>query len=210
VPYFLRAGSSPKDETRLPVFGICRGSASAANRARSGAAGRAHAKLQIEGFRWEDKLKVEEHTQGVGAIITNLAALETVLRYFMSRVKNEKPEFPKAGDKRVKKSYLTRSIALQNLIQNYNGVLKATEGGYSIDKRDIVRIRNAFAHGRILTTTEIPARLWNFIGSKKGYMEIEFDDELNAEWLKATWVRIDKDRQKVVDCFKARGYIGLR
>jgi hypothetical protein len=34
VPYFLRAGSSPEDETRLPVFGICRGSASAANRAR--------------------------------------------------------------------------------------------------------------------------------------------------------------------------------
>lgn len=155
-------------------------------------------------------MDVQEHTQGVGAIITNLAALETVLRYFMSRVRNEKPDFPKAGDRRAKKSYLTRSIALQNLIQNYNGVLKTTESGYLIDKKDIVRIRNAFAHGRILTTTEIPARLWNFIGSKKGYMEIEFDEELNAAWLKATWVRIDKERQKVVDCFKERGYTGLR
>jgi hypothetical protein len=160
--------------------------------------------------KWEDELKPEEHTQGVGAILTNLAALETVLRYFMARVKNEKPDFPKAGDKRVKKSYLTRSIALQNLIQNYNAKLKPDESAYAINKKEIVAIRNAVAHGRILTTTELPARLWNFIGAKDGQMEIEFDQELNADWLKATWLRIDKDKEKVVDCFKARGYTGLR
>lgn len=155
-------------------------------------------------------MKAEEHTQGIGTILTNLAALETVLRYFMARVKNEKPEFPKSGDKKVKRSYLTRSIALQNLIQNYNTKLKAEERDFAIDKREIVRIRNAFAHGRILTTTELPARLWNFIGSGDKHMEIEFDQELNADWLKETWLRIDKDKDKVVACFKARGYTGLR
>jgi hypothetical protein len=155
-------------------------------------------------------LKTEEHTQGIGAIFTNLAALETVLRYFMAYVKNEEPVFPEAGDKQVKKSYLTRSIALQNLIQNYNAALRAGESAYSIDKKEIVRIRNAFAHGRILTTTELPARLWNFIGSKDGNIDIEFDQELNADWLKTTWLRIDKDKDKVVACFKARGYTGLR
>lgn len=36
VPSVLRAGSSPKAETRLPELGICRGSASGANRARPG------------------------------------------------------------------------------------------------------------------------------------------------------------------------------
>jgi hypothetical protein len=154
-------------------------------------------------------LKAEEHTQGVGAIVTNLAALETVLRYFLLRQKKQEAHFPKPGDREVKRSYLTRSIALQNLIRNYNSVLDADESKYAIDK-DMVRIRNAFAHGRLLTTGEIPARLYNFIGSKKGHMEIEFNEELTAAWLKATWLRIDGERQKVVDCFKARGYNGLR
>ena len=45
VPYGLRAGSSPEDETRLPAFGICRGSVSGANRAR--AEGRAHINTKI-------------------------------------------------------------------------------------------------------------------------------------------------------------------
>ncbi len=155
-------------------------------------------------------MKAEEHTQGVGAIITNLAALETVLRYFLARVKNEKIEFPQSGDRQTKKTYLTRSITLQNLIQNYNGALKTAESRYAINKKDIVRLRNAFAHGRLLTTSEIPARLWNFIGSKKGHMEIEFDEELNADWLKTTWVGLEKEKQKVVDCYNSRGYKGLR
>jgi hypothetical protein len=154
-------------------------------------------------------LKVEEHTQGIGAIVTNMAALETVLRYFLLRAKKQEVHFPKPGDREVKRSYLTRSIALQNIIRNYNGVLEANEAKYAVDK-DMVRIRNAVAHGRLLTASEIPARLYNFIGSKKGHMEIEFNEELTADWLKATWLRIDSERQKVVDCFKARGYKGLR
>jgi len=65
-------------------------------------------------------LKPEEHTQGLGAIFTNLAALETVLRYFMTRVKKQKPDFPQPGDKRVKKTYLTRSIGI-NIVQTVDG-----------------------------------------------------------------------------------------
>lgn len=48
------------------------------------------------------------------------------------------------------------------------------------------RIRNAFAHGRLLTTSEIPARLWNFNGAKKGRVVIEFSEELTVEWMKKT------------------------
>ena len=154
-------------------------------------------------------MDVKEHTQGVGTVITNLQALETVLRYFLLRMKKQEAHFPKPGDRKTKKTYLTRSITLQNLIRNYNGALDDDEGKYAVDK-DMVRIRNAFAHGRLLTSTEIPARLWNFIGSGKGDMKIEFEEELTAEWLKTTWLKIDGERQKVVDCFKARGYAGLR
>jgi hypothetical protein len=34
----------------------------------------------------------------VGAIVTNLQALETVLRYFLAKLHNEVVEFPKVGD----------------------------------------------------------------------------------------------------------------
>lgn len=154
-------------------------------------------------------MKAEEHTQGVGAIITNLQALETVLRYFLLRLRKQEDQFPKPGDLETKKNYLTRSISLHNLIRNYNGALDAAEHKFAVNK-DVIRIRNAFAHGRLLTSTEIPARLWNFTRSKNGRMKIEFSEELSAEWLKSTWLSIDGERQKVVDCFKARRYEGLR
>jgi hypothetical protein len=154
-------------------------------------------------------LKAEDHTQWVGAIVTNLQALETVLRYFLLRLRGQQPEFPQAGDADAKKTYLTRSLSITNLIRNYNGALDKDERRFKVDK-DVVRIRNAFAHGRLLTTSELPARLWNFGRSKKGRVLVEFSEELTVEWLKSTSRMIDGERQKVVDCFKSRGYRGLR
>jgi hypothetical protein len=106
-------------------------------------------------------VKAEEHTHGVGAIITNLQALETVLRYFLLKLRNQTAEFPKVGDQAAKKTYLTRSLSLDKLIRNYNSNLTKEERKFAID-RDVTRVRNAFAHGRLLTTSELPGRLWNF------------------------------------------------
>jgi hypothetical protein len=47
----------------------------------------------LSALKWEAALKVEEHTQGVGGIVTNLQALETVLRYFLAKLHNEVVEF---------------------------------------------------------------------------------------------------------------------
>jgi hypothetical protein len=154
-------------------------------------------------------MKAEEHTQGVGAIITNLQALETVLRYFLLRLHKQETQFPKAGDTDAKKTYLTRWIALDKLVKNYKAALSEEERKFEVD-REVVRIRDAFAHGRLLTSAEIPARLWKFGQSKQGRVKVEFCEELTAEWLKNTWLMIDRERQKVVDCFKGRGYEGLR
>jgi hypothetical protein len=49
-------------------------------------------------------VKAEDHTLWVGAIVTNLQALETVLRYFIAKQKNEDVQFPKVGDQLVKLS----------------------------------------------------------------------------------------------------------
>jgi hypothetical protein len=104
-------------------------------------------------------LKAEEHTQRVGAIVTNLQALETVLRYFLAKLRNEAVEFPKAGDQTVKFSYLTRRTSLGKLIRTFNEVLAEAEKKFEVDI-GIVHIRDAIAHGRLVTTTELPFRLW--------------------------------------------------
>jgi hypothetical protein len=155
-------------------------------------------------------MKAEEHTRGVGAIITNLQALETVLRYFLARRHEQNIQFPKVGDEEAAENYLTRWVGLDKLAKSYNGALMDNEAKFKVDREEVVRIRDAFAHGRLLTSTEIPARLWKFGQAKQGKVKVEFSEELTPEWLKKTNLMIDAERQKVVDCLTARGYQGLR
>ena len=153
-------------------------------------------------------MKAEEHTQWVGAIITNLQALETVMRYFLSRRHNQDPQFPKVGDKDAKKTYLTQYVSLGKRLKRYNGALSADEKKFEVSG-ETVHIRDAFAHGRLLTPKELPARLWKFGHAKKGRVKIEFSEELTVEWLKGKALMIEAEKDKVLACFKARSYQGL-
>jgi hypothetical protein len=154
-------------------------------------------------------VKVEEYTQGVGAIITNLLALETVLRYFLAKEKGEDIQFPKVGDKLVKLSWLTRFGYLSDLINRYNKLLKGEEKKYEVDT-EVNNIRNSIAHGRLVTTEGLPFRLWMFGRQKRDNIRIKSSQELTAEWLKETSAMINREKQKVLDCFAARKYQGLR
>jgi hypothetical protein len=153
-------------------------------------------------------VRPEEHTQWVGAIVTNLQALETVLRYFLLRVRKQDPQFPKVGDKDAKKTYLTRFLSLGKIIRKYNSVLQAHESKFAVDI-EVVHIRDAFAHGRLLTPSELPARLWKFGDGKNGRVKVEFSEELTVDWLKAKALMIQAEKDKVLACFKSRGYEGL-
>jgi hypothetical protein len=157
----------------------------------------------------EVDLKTEEHTQWVGAIVTNLQALETVLRYFLATLRNEVVEFPKPGDQTAKFSYLTRHTSPGKLIRTFNEALAEAEKKFEIDI-GVVHIRDAIAHGRLVTTEELPFRLWKFGANRNGRVDIEFSEELTADWLKSTSDVIVREKQKVLDCFAARGYQGLR
>jgi hypothetical protein len=154
-------------------------------------------------------VKVEEHTQWVGAIVTNLQALETVLRFFLVKLRNEIVEFPKVGDQTVKLTYLTRRTSLGKLIRTFNDALTDAEKNFKVDI-GVVHIRDAIAHGRLVTTKELPFRLWKFGPRKNGLVDIEFSEELTADWLKNTSRMIDGEKQKVLNCFATRGYQGLR
>jgi hypothetical protein len=157
----------------------------------------------------EVRLKVEDHTQWVGAIVTNLAALETVLRYFLAKLRNEVIEFPKVGDQSVKFSYLTRHTSLGKLIRTFNDALAEAEKKFEVDI-GVVHIRDAIAHGRVVTTKELPFRLWKFGSNRNGQVAIEFSEELTADWLKNTSDMIFAQKEKVLGCFNLRGYKGLQ
>src|SRR4029077_3541032 len=75
--------------------------------------------------------------------------------YFLLRLRNQDPQFPKVGDANAKKTYLTRSLSLGQIINKYNRVLTVDEAKFKVDF-GVVHIRDAFAHGRLLTTEGLP------------------------------------------------------
>jgi hypothetical protein len=86
--------------------------------------------------------------------------------------------------------------------------LEEPETKFSVDP-SVLGVRNAIAHGRLLTEDQFPARLWKLAVARNERVPVEFCEELTIEWLKEKSNLIDRQRQKVVDCFKARGYQGL-
>jgi hypothetical protein len=131
------------------------------------------------------------------------------VRYFLLSLKGEEAQFPKVGDTQVKNTYLTRHTSLSKLIRAFNAALDAAETKFEVDL-EAVHIRDAIAHGRLVTANVLPARLWKFGHPKNGIVEIDFSEELTAEWLKDKSDMIYREKQKVLDCFAARGYQGLR
>jgi hypothetical protein len=151
----------------------------------------------------------KDHTHQVGCIVTNLQALETVLRRYLMAVHGQQMQFPNVGDLETDETYLTNFLSLEALVRKFNDSLTEVERKFAVD-RAVVDLRDAFAHGRLLTENEFPARLWKFGLARDARVPVEFCAELTVEWLKEKSNWIDRQRQSVVDCFKARGYRGLR
>lgn len=149
------------------------------------------------------------HTSGVGNIVTNLQALETVLRGYLVERYEQCSEFPKIGDTSACRNYLTAYISLGALIDDFHRDLSDEERkSYSIDP-NVVLIRDSLAHGRLIARGNDPSppfELWKFGKAQGNRVAVDFSATLTEEWLKSKWLIIDKERQKVMDCGKARGY----
>ena len=161
------------------------------------------------GLKQEGPLEWKDHTHLVGCIVTNLQALETVLRYFLLRLHKQEPQFPQVGDTDVSVTYLTKYAFLGQLVDEYNRALQEPEKQFEVDAT-VINIRDALAHGRLLTSKELPYRLWKFGRPKSGRVKVEFSEELTLEWLQSKSDMVYRQKQKVLDCFNARGYKGLQ
>ena len=82
--------------------------------------------------------------------------------------------------------------------------MKDAEKPFTVD-REVVTIRDSFAHGRLLTNAgaeEPPYRLWKFGKAKNGRVPIEFCQEVTLDWLTDKTNMIEREKRKVVNCFK--------
>jgi hypothetical protein len=68
----------------------------------------------------------KDHVHQVGCIVTNLQALETVLRRFLMEVHGEPMRFPEAGDADADDTYLTGYLSLDRLVCRFNNSLEPT------------------------------------------------------------------------------------
>jgi hypothetical protein len=133
-----------------------------------------------------------------------------VLRYHSMGNKAREVQFPKPGERDTVESDLTSWTFLGKLIKRFNSSLGPDEQQYKVDVQVLV-IRDAFAHGRLMTTEEkLPFTLWLFGKPYDRRVPVEFQQELTLEWLTKTRDMILAQKQKVIDCFNARGYQGLR
>jgi hypothetical protein len=60
-----------------------------------------------------------------------------------------------------------------------------------------------------VTEKEFPVTLWKFGRAKNGKVAIEFSETLTEEWLKNANKLLVTQRDRIVECAKARGYKGL-
>ena len=149
----------------------------------------------------------KDHIAGIGSIVTNLQALESALRRFLVERYDQCPKFPRIGDTVACRSYLTAFVSLRPLIKEYHGLLDDHENQFRVDE-SVVLIRDALAHGRLIARGSDPSppfELWKFGEIKEGKVQVDFSELLAAEWLKEKWLLIDAQKQKVIDCAKARG-----
>jgi hypothetical protein len=157
-------------------------------------------------------MEEKDHINGVGSIVLNLQALESLLRGFLVEKYGQCSAFPKMGDKVACRSYLTNFVSLGDLIKDYHRCLEDHERKHRIDE-SVVLIRDALAHGRLFVRgndPKPPYELWKFGMANEGKMPVEFSETLTQDWLKSMWLLIDGECQKVVECSKGRGYRRLR
>jgi hypothetical protein len=158
--------------------------------------------------RSED-LDSEKHLRLTGGLIMNLQAVETLVRYFLVLREGQPVDFPKPGDTHAIDTYATTFASLGYLVDTYNdGLTPEEKSNYTVD-RQIVHIRDAFAHGRLVTVDAFPVTLWKFGRAKDGKAPIEFSETLTEKWLSDANSLLVKQRDRIVACAATRGYKGL-
>lgn len=151
----------------------------------------------------------KKYLELTGGLILNLQGVETLLRYFLVVRSGQPTSFPEPGSAYADETFATAWIFLGGLVDQYNDCLSDEEKRlYGVD-RQIVRIRDAFAHGRIVTREAFPVTLWKFGKPKDGKVPIDFSETLTENWLIGANSLLNRQGRNITACALARGYEGF-
>ena len=158
-------------------------------------------------LRWKTiAMDHDRHALGLGQILGNFHALEFSLRVFLCEANGEQFNFPTIQVSRLPKTHLTNYDSLGKLIDAYNGLLTPRESAYATDPA-IVKIRDAIAHGRLMSTSmTFPVTLYKFGKEQAGEVPLEFAEVLSETWFENNRRFIFAQISRVLECAKGRGY----
>lgn len=151
----------------------------------------------------------------VGKLVTHLHAFEYALR---GRLSYEDPPVDgvAAADVRLADLEVGQAVpvnalssyeSLGQLIRRYNQLISAEDPDLVIAANEIVALRDAFAHGRLVPLeADGLLRLMKFDRPVDDRTSVEFAVTLSLEWMHQWCLRLEREFEKVVESMRrARG-----
>lgn len=152
-------------------------------------------------------MTLDEHAIRIGYVHTNLAALESSLRFFMLKLRGQAFQVPKPGDVDAPLNWMTKWVSLGDLIKKYNGELTTNERPDFLITQEATDIRDALAHGRLHSPElTLPWTLTKFGKQKGGRVPIILNQNMTIDWLDNAYKLVGEHKRRVDACSKGRGF----
>lgn len=126
---------------------------------------------------------IEKYALAIGKFWVNFNSLELALRVYLTK-KNLEPEvgLELAVGAKCPLSHLTNYDSFETLAEEYNATVARA---HRRDFSKVAKLRNALAHGRVTTKTQVPMTVVKFSKPhpRKRTVTVEFKETLSPEYL---------------------------
>ena len=157
---------------------------------------------------------MSEHVKQVGEIVVNLQSIEFLLRRFLFGVRREQAnrryEELAIGDV-VNENSITNYHTFGHLIKDYNTYVSKNNPDLKLPKNDLVKLRDALAHGRIYSV--VPngnCVLLKFSKPVDGKTKITYCEKMGNAWYQTNGQLTFQALESVLKAGKVMGVPGFQ
>lgn len=126
---------------------------------------------------------LDNYCRDLGKVIGNLHSLEVMLRLFLHNVDLERYGSPPPKvsldnievDEFVQESYFVNYDSLGDLVKKYNDIVTSREMSELRVDENIIKLRDAFAHGRVLGSQPSPPFTLYKFGKPSGEHQVKVE-----------------------------------
>lgn len=148
----------------------------------------------------------DSHALGMGRILANLQAIESILRLTLYELGGEVGGLPEFGEKIAGLNRVTEFSSMGELVKDYNKLAKKLDTKMEVNW-EIVELRDALAHGRIWQKEgDKYLRIIKFgKQDKNGKVKVEYDAYMSPDWHVKGLRMATIEMKKIVAFSKANG-----